>query len=193
MLAVVRGALGEGPWQVALRIGEEDLGPAAEASLVPPETIRPGRNFFQIRIPSGEKTIQRVLAVDVTRSDSVWVTTQAFPPGWVLGDGDVRRVLRRHAHAAEEIQVENPVGLRLHTGLASDRILVRANLETPPLVHRGDRVRLFYESEALEVATLAEAREEGRPGDVIRLRALGSRKECRGLVRADGAVEVVLP
>ena len=191
--ALVRSALGPGDWSV--EVSPEDVldGAAAGAHVAGPPSVRPGRNYFQVRLQDGERSIQRILTVDVSRWDSVWVSTRSLPHGAVLTSEDVEKVFRRHDEIPSDVSVDDPAGLRLRYGVSPSQILTRPFLEEAPLLAIGQRVRLRYTSDALEISTLAEAREEGRAGDVIRVRALGAREECRALVSADGTVEVVLP
>jgi flagella basal body P-ring formation protein FlgA len=191
VLERVEQSLGPGPW--VLRLQPSELPGEVIELRAPAGGIRPGRNFFQVALRDGPRTVQRVLTVDVLRADSVWVTRMALPPGHILRPGDLSRTLRAHPHAEADVAMGDPVGLRLRVGLPSGAVLTRSMVERPPMVRRGDRVRLVYRSQGLLVTALAEAREEGSPGDVIRVRVLGARKECRARLREDGSLEVIVP
>ena len=68
----------------------------------------------------------------------------------------------------------------------------RANmLREPPLIEKGDRVKIVARSESLSVSTLGIAKADGARGDQIRVENAVSEKTVVGRVLAEGVVEVL--
>jgi flagella basal body P-ring formation protein FlgA len=65
-----------------------------------------------------------------------------------------------------------------------------ASVEEPPAVRRGDVVSLVAEGSGLRVTTRGEVKEEGRPGQVVRVRNLSSEREILGRVVNGSTVRV---
>ncbi|MBD3335977.1 MAG: flagellar basal body P-ring formation protein FlgA [Candidatus Eisenbacteria bacterium] len=193
MQAILSAALGEDGWRFDLSPATLDAPAEAVCELIPPREIRPGRNYFQVRIASAERELNRVVTVDVTRSDSVWVAGRPLPPATVIQRDDVRRRWLEHAEDPRAIAIGAPWGMQLRHGVASGTILTQSLLERPPLVRRGEQRTLCYRSPALVITTLAEVRQDGHAGDLVRVRVLGARKECQAAVRGDGTLEVAVP
>ena len=64
----------------------------------------------------------------------------------------------------------------------------RAWLKVPPLVKRGDRVRMVARRGRVELSAAGEALGDGRRGQVVRVRNLASRKVVSGIVHAANLV-----
>jgi len=69
-------------------------------------------------------------------------------------------------------------------------LILASLMEQPPLVRRGDIVILTAEGRGLRAVTQGEAREEGRPGQVIRVRNLTSNREVYGQVDGERSVRI---
>ncbi len=161
--------------------------------LVPPASIGGGRNWFRLE-REGKHPASYLLPVDVFWQDTVWVAARPLPAGTVLKPSDVLRAFARHTFGETDfVFQEGPVGMRLKQGVGEGQVLALSLLEPPPVIERGAIVRLFYASGSLLVSTRAEALEEGRVGETIRVRPLDSRRACRGIVRGPGDVEVLVP
>jgi flagella basal body P-ring formation protein FlgA len=82
------------------------------------------------------------------------------------------------------------VGKRATKPLSTGEALTPASVEDPPAVRRGDLVTLLAEAGGLRITTRGEAREEGRPGQVVRVRNLASEREVYGRVVNGNTVRV---
>ncbi len=69
------------------------------------------------------------------------------------------------------------VGLRTRTSLRAGQVLRRSSLEVPPVIKRGKLVRILAEGPGFLVSAVGEARQDGRPGEIIRVRNLSSKRE----------------
>jgi flagella basal body P-ring formation protein FlgA len=83
------------------------------------------------------------------------------------------------------------VGKRASRSIRAGRAITSAMVEDPPVVEKGSDVTIVAENDILRITTRGEALEEGRRGDRIRVRNLGSGKEITSTVRGPGRVDVV--
>lgn len=85
---------------------------------------------------------------------------------------------------------EEAVGLLVTRSVAQGVEITDNMLERPVLVKRGDRVTLVSKAGSIAVSTVVEARENGREGERIRVKNLGSGRTVDATVTADGTVEI---
>ncbi len=69
------------------------------------------------------------------------------------------------------------IGLRTRTSLRAGSVLRSSVLEIPPVIHRGALVRIVAQGKNFLVTAVGEARQDGRPGQIIRVRNLASKRE----------------
>lgn len=114
----------------------------------------------------------------------VLVATRAIPRHGVLRVEDVRLDRRDVAGLPPEAfrAAAGAVGKRATKVLSTGEVLMPASVEEPPAVRRGDVVTLVAEASGLRVTTRGEVKEEGRPGQVVRVRNLSSEREIYGRV-----------
>jgi flagella basal body P-ring formation protein FlgA len=65
-------------------------------------------------------------------------------------------------------------------------------LELPPLVKRRKLVRIVAETDVLRITTLGQARQDGRKGEVIKVRNISSNKEIYGRVIDANTIKIEL-
>lgn len=119
----------------------------------------------------------------------------------------LKRPLARHAIiGAEDIALERrpltrlpkdvilrpkeAVGLRTRMSLRAGSVLRSSSLEVPPVVRRGSLVRIVAEGENFVISAVGEARQDGRPGEIIRVRNLSSKREVFARVVDQKTVKV---
>ena len=107
-------------------------------------------------------------------------------------DSEDLRVERRELTAGQDPVrvVDAVVGLRAVRGIAVGEPIQMSLVDQPPLVHRGDIVLLTTEGRGLRAVTQGEAKEDGKEGQVIRVRNLHSNREVYGQVDAERSVRV---
>ncbi|MFB3819151.1 MAG: flagellar basal body P-ring formation chaperone FlgA [Candidatus Methylomirabilales bacterium] len=131
------------------------------------------------------------VAVRLSRRTDVVVAARPIPRHAVIGPDDVR-LERREVTAPGEAPagLEGVVGRRALRGVAAGEAVQPAMLELAPLVRRGDLVVLVAEGRGVRAMSPGEAREEGRAGQVIRVKNLASGRDVHGQVEAEGRVRV---
>jgi flagella basal body P-ring formation protein FlgA len=74
------------------------------------------------------------------------------------------------------------VGKRVKRTLNAGTILRRSMVDNPPIVKRGDVVKLVIETETLKITTLGRVDERGGMGDTVRVTNLDSKRRVYGQV-----------
>ncbi|MCK4412037.1 MAG: flagellar basal body P-ring formation protein FlgA [Candidatus Eisenbacteria sp.] len=167
-------------------------GAGTDYRLIIPERLRGGRNWFHLQPPGGGGAF--LLPVEVSWRDTAWVALRALPAGHIVTPADLDRQVCWHTHPPAEVRdCTAPVGGRLMKSVGCGALITLSLIGTPPLVERGDVVRLVYRSSGLEIATRASAMEEGWAGEAIRVRPLDSRRICQARICGVGEAEVIVP
>jgi flagella basal body P-ring formation protein FlgA len=87
-------------------------------------------------------------------------------------------------------RADQVLGLRARHNIAANCVLRSNQIESPPVVTRGDMVQMIAESALLRVAAKGMAKENGAAGDRIRVMNLRSRKIIHALVLDEQTVRV---
>jgi flagella basal body P-ring formation protein FlgA len=137
--------------------------------------------------------IRRVpLSGRITITREVVQAAQRIKKGDILTENDVFLVrestMRRHGDAITDIY--DAVGKRATRSIRVGTTIKSSMVDEPPLVKKGSPVTIVAENEFLRISTLGEALEDGREGERIKVRNLGSGKEVYSTVEASGRVKV---
>jgi flagella basal body P-ring formation protein FlgA len=160
--------------------------------------VRPGRDALRgsfnlvLAWTQGDTVLGKLrIPVRVRTYGQVVVAARSVARHTVLAAQDVATE-ERETTSARSV-VDDPVdviGMRTRRSIAAGEILCTSHLGLPPTVKRGDRVELIVTSGGLTVKAVVEAREDGWPGDRIRVRHIGARSEVKGLVMEDGTLRM---
>jgi flagellar basal body P-ring formation protein FlgA len=135
----------------------------------------------------------RSISVPVRVSQQAEVLVAARPIGRAapIGPEDVR-MERRELTAGQE-PLRDPgalLGRQAIRNIAAGEPILASLLGQPSLVRRGDMVVLTAEARGIRAVTQGEAKEDGKAGQVIRVRNLTSNREVYGTVDAERSVRV---
>ncbi|GEM_PF-602106 len=152
-----------------------------------------GRTPLQVRIAVNGRLVRQIRVVaDVRLFAMAVVSTRPLGRRQpitgelvALRQVEVTRCGRNYYTALEQV-----LGMRTRSALAVDTILAPSLLEVIPVVHRGDVVRMVAESGGLRIITRGICREEGAPGQRIRVTNAKSRKEVFAEVVDSDTVKV---
>jgi len=135
----------------------------------------------------------------VPLSCRVSITRDVLQAARRIGRGDLIRnedvvqvretTMRRHGDALTA--PKEAVGKRAARSIQQGRTLSAAMVEDPPVVEKGTLVTIVAENAILRITARGEALEDGRRGERIRVRNLGSGKEFYTTVHAPGWVDLV--
>ncbi len=133
-----------------------------------------------------------VVTVQVETRAPIWITRRPLGRGEEIRADDLEQVEadQRSLRGARVLTPAEMVGRRTRRAVGAGKPLRAHWVEEVPLVHRGKRVRLLFQSGSLRIEAAGEAKEDGGIGDHVRVRNLESRRDLVGEVGADGAVHV---
>jgi flagella basal body P-ring formation protein FlgA len=109
-----------------------------------------------------------------------------------LGKRDVQLINKNISLLPPDIvtDLKDVLGKQVILSVNSQEILRSSMVEIPPLVKKGDRVILLVENNQFRITTFGEVKEEGRPGDRVKLVNSSSKKEVYGRVLDSNTIQV---
>ncbi|NPB08781.1 MAG: flagellar basal body P-ring formation protein FlgA [Thermodesulfobacteria bacterium] len=157
-----------------------ELPPGAKEVVHVRQTPRVGSNTILVDYYLGRKLIARVRLLGYVEAMlPVLVLKRPLARHQIIQPEDLgfeRRPLSRLPKDALT-KAREAVGLRTRVGLRAGQVLRRSALEVPPVIKRGKLVRILAEGPGFMVSAVGEARQDGRPGEIIRVRNLTSKRE----------------
>jgi flagella basal body P-ring formation protein FlgA len=140
----------------------------------------------------GKELARRDLTATVSGAEVAVVAARTLARGDVLARehltlAPVDAPGERRSAAAS---IEEAVGKRLRRKVEAGAPIRSAWLEERPLVKRGEPVRITAARGRLRIESTGIARQDGRPGQIVRVENPSSRREVIGRVGEDGAVHV---
>jgi flagella basal body P-ring formation protein FlgA len=152
-----------------------------------------GPTSITIVMKQGDAVLKRgVVSVHVKRPQRILVAAQRIARGDIIEERDIEwrevpesRVPREAVSDPQEI-----LGRTAARSITAGQAW-RSDLVTdPPLVARGELVRVRIETGPLQIDALCEARSDGRVGERLRVLNPDSKREIVGILAADGVVHV---
>ena len=140
----------------------------------------------------GEEVRRGVVTVRIDPLETRWVASRRLERGERVQAADVEARPYQPASGAPGA-IADPsqvVGLRTRRAVPEGATWRTELVETAPVVERGDRVELVLQRGPLRIVGSGKARQEGRPGERIRVLNPSSRREVVGRVSANGVVHV---
>lgn len=131
---------------------------------------------------------QAVKKISVPANIEVWseVVVSAKPLGrnQPVNRSDIRteRMNLARVPADAVLNAEQVLGRRTNRAIAANSIIRSDQVEMPPVVRRGDVIQLLAESGNLKISTRGIAKEDGRPGERVRISNLRSHKIVYGQI-----------
>jgi flagellar basal body P-ring formation protein FlgA len=157
--------------------------PGTELTGTVPVTVEAWVDGTQVRALS--------VAIKVVPLVEVLVAARLIPRSTMLSPEDVRVERRSLLAGVEPLREPAAVlGQRAMRTIAPGELILANLLESPPLVRRGDIVTLTVQGPGLMAVTQGEAREDGKAGQVIRVRNRSSGREVYGQVEGERSVRV---
>ncbi len=145
---------------------------------------------------NGNRVVYVEIFVDGKRHKKIPVSLKVRTFGEVLLCR--KKVDRHHVFESEDVSVErretttlpddvmtridDVVGKMAKSIVQSGRVIRRDMIELPPVIHRGDLVIVEFSLKGIFITMEGEARADGRPGEVITVRNIRSRREVSARV-----------
>ena len=139
----------------------------------------------------GEIVSNQSIRVELEAMADVIVAKNSMRRGKILTADDIDVIYTDISRIDEPIFAEEQVvGKRLKRSVRLGDPLEQREVEFPPVIKRGEKVVINASSQGLQLTAAGEARQDGRPGEMIRVVNSSSRKEVSCLVVAPGVVKV---
>jgi len=141
----------------------------------------------------GRKCGRITLSGWVDRYEQVVCASRPIPRHAVLSETDIalQRINLSKAPTNLIVHINDAVGSRIKQRLDTGACLRTNMLEIPPLVRKGDRVKLVARGGHLAVSTVGIARKNGAKDDQIPVENITSGKTVTGRVINESTVEVL--
>ena len=129
----------------------------------------------------------------VNRYEPVVCAARYISRGEILTSNDIvlKKINISKAPARLVRMPENAVGKQGKTSLRAGGVVRQRQLESPPMIEKGERVKILAISGGIQVATLGIAMNEGREGEQIKVENIASKKLVVGRVTNRSTVEVL--
>lgn len=137
-----------------------------------------------------QRSVSITLRVD--RFQEVMVASRAIRRQAVLAENEFRLERRASGQIPPGAfsRPEDVVGKQAIRDVKAGEMLTSRALQPPPVVQKGDLVTLVVEGKGFRITASGKANEAGRPGQLIRVTNLASRKELYGRVDEGREVRV---
>lgn len=152
-----------------------------------------GRVSVTVGLYAGDRLVARnVISPYVRVMERVVVPTRDLRRGDVLGEKDLSYAQRDGSRLQGDRlrKIEAAIGQRLRSGVRKGRTIRVSQIESVPVVDRGDRVTLVLQSGGLRIQGIGRAQEAGAVGEWIRVLNTDSRREVSGRLDAEGNAHV---
>lgn len=156
------------------------------------KSVHRGQNSLPIEIAVDGRVYQTVnVPVRVKVLASVLVATKGISRSEEIGSANVSLQERDITTLPPDIVIgEAEPGWTAVVPIAEGTILRRNWVSDPPAIRSGDVVSVIAVSGAVRISDKGTAVQEGRPGDLIKVRMLGDAREIRGTVTGPGTVRI---
>ncbi len=157
------------------------------------QPLHPGPNTLLVDYVYQGRLLKRVrLLGSLEVMLPVLVLKRPLPRHALISRADVSLERRPLTRLPKDVvlHVKDVLGLRTRMSLRAGSVLRSSVLEIPPVVKRGSLVRIVAQGENFVVTAVGEARQDGRPGEIIRVRNLASKREVFARVVDEKTVKV---
>lgn len=147
---------------------------------------RKGNIILLLEVMAGDRPHCRFpVSLRLRTFETVLVSKRLINRHQILKEDDFRWERRETTNLIEEPvkQLGEVLGKRASRRIAPGRILVRGMIETPPVIRRGDIVRVKAYFKNIVATVLGKALQDGRVGDSIVIKNLDSGKRIRAVVK----------
>jgi flagella basal body P-ring formation protein FlgA len=141
---------------------------------------------------NGRERHQALLTFQLTRVVTVVVTVRPLEPRRVLAPDDFRIERRSAGEVPPDALAElaDPGDYELLRSAQAGEVVTPRLIRPRLAIKRGELVTLLLEGEGFRITTQAQAIEDGRRGDSVRVVNLSSKREVVGWVEGGGVVRV---
>jgi flagellar basal body P-ring formation protein FlgA len=141
---------------------------------------------------NGHERHHVVLTFQLTRLVDVIVLTRSLEPRRVLAADDFRRERRPAGEVPPDALADlaEPADHELLRAAQAGEVLTPRVIRPRVVVKRGELVTLLLEGQGFRITTQAQASEDARRGDAVRVLNVSSKREVVGVAEGSGVVRV---
>lgn len=150
-----------------------------------------GRVMVPVKIFNGQSYHSQIQIIATIKCyEYVCVTNKMCSRHQALSDDDIRFELREitNIYSNPVRSLQECLGKRTRRVIAGNRMLTEDMLEFPPLIERGNAVKIVLRHRNLEIVTTGIARQDGWQGDVIRVRQNSGKHVIQCVVKSSNLV-----
>ncbi|MBI3391851.1 MAG: flagellar basal body P-ring formation protein FlgA [Nitrospirae bacterium] len=152
-----------------------------------------GRSNFAVGVSVDRRPVRTVwVAAEITVWSEVIVALRTLYKGEILDAAGVavdRRRMKDVPRGAV-LRVDDVVGKRVSRLVPAGSAVTSTAVEVPPVIRKGDWVTILAEGGSVRVSAPGEAREEGAPGETIRVANRASKRTVQAKVVDSKTVRV---
>jgi flagella basal body P-ring formation protein FlgA len=148
-----------------------------------------------VRIFSNNKLCQKVpVFFNVKTYEDVAVSTRKINRNDILGteDIEIKRMDTTNMQGTMFCSVDDLVGKRALRTLQPNFPLTAGIVDNPPLIKKGDLIRVLVRNGNLHIVMKGVAKEDGYAGKLIKVKNMDTKKELCGVVEDSDTVKVSL-
>ncbi len=150
-----------------------------------------GRIMIPVKIFDGPGFYSEVQVIaTIKRYEYVCVTNQMLGRHNEILDSDIRFELRdvSDVYLNPIVSFTECLGKRTKRVISANRMITEDMIEFPPLVERGNPVKIVLRHRNLEITTTGIARQDGWKGDIIRVRQHSGKHVIQCVVKSGNVV-----
>ena len=148
--------------------------------------------YIRIETEGFNRTVPIRIGYDLAYK--VWVVNRDILPGERIREEDVvlveKKGLKETGRAFS--YTCSPIGYVVRHPLKKGQVLMKSDVRLTYIIRRGQRVRVVYRNKGIYLEIPGLAKENGRPGDVIKVENLDTKKIFFARVTGEAVVEVCL-
>jgi len=157
-------------------------------------TLRPGTNAVSLDVViDGKVATSTTVSMQVTCTAQVLVTTDSVRQGDPLTDANTvweQRDVSRLPNAMTPDEWDSHKGAVARRTISRGTIITGLDISQPLTVRRGDSVAVTVKCGPVTLHTMAEAKQDGRIGETIRVRSTIADEDVRARIVEPGLVEI---
>lgn len=147
------------------------------------ETIVGSRNFTLIYRVDGKTVKNLAVRGRLSANAQVVVVQQPLRRGVIISATDVEMVSVDISKAKDPLfSIEDVLGQQVVRSMRAGQLVERKYIEYPPVIKKGDFVRIIAQRGSMVLTASGVARQDGRLNETIRVQNSSSQKEVRGRV-----------
>ena len=140
-----------------------------------------------------KETEKIILSAWIDQYQNVVCADRYLPRNSILNAADLRFERINISKAPRNLitHLNHSVGKRLKQSVKAGQYLRLNMLAVPPVIQKGDRVKILVENGSLKIETVGIAKTSGGIGEQIKVENISSKKTVVGRIRDATAVEIL--